>query len=76
MHTKEKEIYPADILKIKWNCQKQIILLMTPNKEKEGLWHYLAVKNVYVIKRNNIKTSIAWIALILLEQKISLGLMK
>ena len=44
LHTKEKEISPAYILKIKWNCEKQIILLMPPNKEKEGLWHYLAVK--------------------------------
>ena len=34
MHTKEKEISPAYILKIKWNCEKQIILLMPPNKEK------------------------------------------
>ena len=30
---------------------------MIPNEEKEG-WHYLAVKKiVYIIKRNNIKTS-------------------
>ena len=30
--------------KVNANCEKQIILLMVPNEEKEG-WHYLAVKN-------------------------------
>ena len=43
LYIKEKEICPADILKINSNCEKQIILLMIPNKEKEG-WHYLAVR--------------------------------
>ena len=33
---KEKEIYPAYISKINANCEKQIILLMTSNEEKEG----------------------------------------
>ena len=33
---KEKEIYPAYISKINSNCEKQIILLMTSNEEKEG----------------------------------------
>ena len=48
---------PAHISKIDSNCEKQMILLMIPNKEKEG-WHYLAVtKTVYIIKRNGIKTS-------------------
>ena len=41
---KEKEICPANISKINSNCEKQIILLMIPNKEKEGQ-HYVAVKN-------------------------------
>ena len=36
------------------NCEKQIILLMIPSKEKER-WHYLAVKK-YITQRNN-KTS-------------------
>ena len=26
------------------NCEKQITLLMITNEEKEGLWHYIAVK--------------------------------
>ena len=41
--TNEKEIYPAYISKINSNCEKQIILLMIPNEEKEGCY-YLAVK--------------------------------
>ena len=45
MYTKEKEICPAYISKINSNCEKQIILLMVPNKEKEG-WHYLAIKKL------------------------------
>ena len=54
---KKKEIYPAYISKINSNSEKQTILLMIPNEEKEG-WHYLAVKRtLYIIKRNNIKTS-------------------
>ena len=40
---KEKEIYPACISKRNSTCEKQIILLMIPNEEKEG-WHYFAVK--------------------------------
>ena len=32
---KEKEICPAYISKIDSNCEKQIILLMIPNEEKE-----------------------------------------
>ena len=38
------DICPAHISKINSNGEKQIIILMIPNKEKEG-WHYLAVKN-------------------------------
>ena len=41
---KEKKICAAYISKINSNCEKQIILLMIPSKEKEG-WHYLALKN-------------------------------
>ena len=35
----------ACISKINLNCEKQIILLMIPNEEKEG-WHYFAVKKL------------------------------
>ena len=45
LHIKRKEICPAYISKINSNCERQIILLMNPNKEKEG-WHYLAVKKL------------------------------
>ena len=34
----------AFISKINSNCEKQIIILMIPNEEKE-VWHYLAVKH-------------------------------
>ena len=44
LYTAEKETCPAYISKINSNCEKQIILLMIPNKQKEG-WHYIAVKN-------------------------------
>ena len=57
LHAKEKEICPAYISKINSNCQKQVILLMIPKEEKEG-WHFFFNKTiVYIIKRNNIKTS-------------------
>ena len=42
-YIKGKEICRAYISKINSNCEKQVILLMIPNKEKE-VWHYLAVK--------------------------------
>ena len=48
MYTKEKEIRSAYILKIKLNCEERIILLMIPNKEKEGS-HYLTVKKLCTI---------------------------
>ena len=43
-----KEICPAYISKINSNCEKQIILLMIPNVEKEG-WHYLAIKELSTV---------------------------
>ena len=49
-YTKQKEICPAHISKINSNCENQIILLMIPNKEKEG-WHYLAVKKLSTLLR-------------------------
>ena len=57
LYIKEKEICPAYISEINSNFEKQIILLMIPNEEKEG-WYYLVVKKaIYIIKKNNIKTS-------------------
>ena len=44
-YIKEKEICPAYISKINSNFEKQIILLMISNEEKEG-WHCLAVKKL------------------------------
>ena len=44
LYVKEKEVIPAYISKIKSNCEKQIILLMIPNKQNKKGWHYLAVK--------------------------------
>ena len=43
LYIKEKEICPVYLSKTDLNCEKQLILLMVPNKEKEGR-HYLAVK--------------------------------
>ena len=43
---KEKDIFPGNISKINSNGEKQMILLMIPNEEKES-WHYLAVKKLY-----------------------------
>ena len=45
-YIKEKEIYPAYVSKHNSTREKQIILLMIPNKEKEGRWHYFAVKKL------------------------------
>ena len=41
--------------KINSSSEKQTILLMVPNEGIEG-WHYLVVKNIYIIKIDNIKT--------------------
>ena len=46
-------IYPAYMSKYNLNSEKQIIILMIPNGEG---WHYLAVKIIFVINRNNVKT--------------------
>ena len=45
LYIKEKEICPAYISKINSNREKQIILLLIPNEQKES-WHYLAVRNL------------------------------
>ena len=42
LYVKEKEIYSSYISKHNSTREKQIILLMIPNKEKGG-WHYLAL---------------------------------
>ena len=36
LYTKEREICPAYVSKINSDCEKQIILLIIPNIEKEG----------------------------------------
>ena len=46
LYIKEKETCSAYVSKINSNCEKQIILLMIPNEEKEGRLHYLAVKKI------------------------------
>ena len=38
------------IIKINWNCERQIIILAIPNIEKEN-WYYLAVKNLSAFLR-------------------------
>ena len=58
LYIKEREICPAYTSKINSVCEKQIILLMILNKEKEGReakseerWHYLAVKKLSTLLR-------------------------
>ena len=77
LYINEKEICPAYISKINSTCEKQIIILKIPNKEKEGC-HYLAAKKIIcIITWNSLRMIfIAWIVFILLEQKINLSLMK
>ena len=55
LYIKEIEICPALISKINSSCRKSIIILMIPNKEKEG-WYCLAVKTLSaLIKNHNLK---------------------
>ena len=46
MYLEEKEILPAYISKHNSTRKKQIVLLIILNEEKEGQWHYLAVKKL------------------------------
>ena len=41
---KKKKKYPAYVSKHNSNREKQVILLITPNREG---WHYLEVKKIY-----------------------------
>ena len=41
---KKKKTCLVCISKINSDCEKEVILLMIPNEEKEG-WHYLSEKN-------------------------------
>ena len=50
LYIKEKEIYSAYFSKINSNCEKQIILLMISNEEKE-VWHYFTVKRLSALLR-------------------------
>ena len=76
---KEQKILPAYISNHNPTREKTIILLMIPNKEKEGC-HYLAVKKKFTLLRgitsNIMEIFIVSIVFILLEQKINLNLMK
>ena len=54
MYTKEKEILPAYISKHNSTCEKQTILLIAANEEKEG-WNYFALKKLSALLRK--KTS-------------------
>ena len=50
LYFKEKEACSAYISKINANCERQTIILMIPNEEKEG-WHYLSVKKLGALLR-------------------------
>ena len=69
MYTKEKEILPAYISKHNSTREKQIILLMIPNEEKEES-HYLVVKKLSALLHGiTSKHSFILSISILLEQK-------
>ena len=48
LYAKKEKIYPAYIWKHNSNPEKQVILIMIPNREK--LWHYLAAKKSPFLK--------------------------
>ena len=41
---KKEKVYPAYVSKLNSNLEKQVILLMISNEEKQ--WHYLSVKKI------------------------------
>ena len=57
LYNKNENIYPAYVSQHKLNCEKQVILLMTPNglgrkaKSEEQQWHYLVVKDLLALSR-------------------------
>ena len=51
LNIKEKEMLPAH----NSSCEKQIILLVILNEEKEGC-HYLVVKIIYIVAYKHLKT--------------------
>ena len=55
LYTKEKEIFQTYISKINSNYEKQIILLMIPNKEKRMALSF-SKKIICIITWNNFKT--------------------
>ena len=50
--SKKISLYPDYISKHNSNHEHQIILLIILNRDR---WHYLAVRNIWIIKRNNVK---------------------
>ena len=77
---KKKKTCSAYISKINSNYEKQITLLMITNEEKEGLWHYIAVKKLSTLLRGITSKHhgdfYCLNCLHFLEQKINLNLMK
>ena len=71
MYIEEKEMCPAYISKHNSTHEKPIILLIIPNKGKEGRWHYL---HYYIEQLQNVRVVFtAWIVFILLEQKTQMS---
>ena len=55
LYTKEKQICLGYISKTNSICEKQIILLTSPNEKKEG-WHYLAVRKLTTLLKGTTST--------------------
>ena len=56
LYARKEKICPAFVSKHNSNCEKQVILLMISNREKQ--WDYLAVKKtISIMKRNNFERS-------------------
>ena len=72
----ENEICAAYISKTNSNSEKQIILLMISNEEKEG-WHYLALKKFALLHGRSFRGDFYCLSCFLfLKQKINLNIMK